>query len=226
MTNPTTWILVTVKGRPELTERCLHALLAHTSGERKIIVVDNGSRDATLDYLYRQFRQGEIHRLICNKVDTVSQWEKSYAICQAAHALRMEHHEYFAWIDNDIVVKNGWLTVAQRVLDELPQVAVASMHNDKYQEGRHETVDRLMVGDVPVRLKNTANGALWVMRREFFDFYGLPPTGLGITKRGTEDWHYCEEMRKRKILFAVVDGYSEHLGYDQSVKKEAMKNGA
>ncbi|KKL74809.1 hypothetical protein LCGC14_2061170 [marine sediment metagenome] len=225
-TNPITWILVTVKGRPQMTERCVAALLDRTPGERRLFVVDNGSRDATLDYLYRKFRNGDVHRLLCNKVDTLPQWEKSYAICQAVHALRMETYDYFAWVDNDVEVKNGWLKVAHLVLCGLPQVAVASMHNDKYQEGRHETASTIEVGGVPVRLKETANGALWVVRREFFDFYGLPPTGLGITSDGTEDWYYCQEMQRRKMMFAVVDGYSEHLGYKRSVKKEALRNGA
>jgi len=222
MAAPITYILVTVRGRPEFTERCVRALLTNSYGDQRLVVVDNGSRDATLDVLYRVFRRGDIHRLICNKVDTIPQWEKSYAICQAVHSLRMDHHDYFAWVDNDVEVKPGWLKVAQIVLNARTDVQVVSMHNDSRQEKFHPTREIIKVDGIDVRMKDTANGAAWVMRKEFFDMYGLPPTGLGITEDGTEDWYYSKVMHERKIPFAVVGGYSEHLGYERSLKKQAL----
>ena len=223
MAPPITWILVTVKGRPELTQRCVEALLSRTEGDRRLFVVDNGSRDATLDFIYRRFREGDVHRLLCNKVGTITQWEKSYAICQAVHALRMEHYDYFAWVDNDMEMKAGWLKVARDVLRARADVAVCSMHNDGTQEKHHPTQEIATVAGHTVRIKETANGAAWVVRREFFDMYGLPPTGMGITREGTEDWHYGRMMRERGIPFAVVEGYGRHMGYGESIKGLAIK---
>ena len=163
---------------------------------------------------------------MCNKVDTTLQWEKSYAICQAVHALRMEHYDYFAWVDNDVEVKAGWLLVAQAILRAMPDAQVASMHNDGTQEKHHPTREIVDVAGQSVRMKDTANGACWVVRREFFDMYGLPPTGLGVTHTGTEDWYYSDVMSSRGIRFAVVEGYSRHLGYKDSMKREAIRGGA
>ena len=104
-----TWVLVTVRGRAALTGKCLAALMRSPSDARRLIVIDNGSRDATLDELYRMFRLGKIYRLICNQVGTMPQWEKCYAIRQAARLATDEPGEMFAWVDNDVVVKDGWL---------------------------------------------------------------------------------------------------------------------
>ncbi len=219
----TTWILITVRGRPELTGKCIASVLSHTPGDRKLIVVDNGSRDKTLDELYQLFRDGKIHRLICNKVDTVPQWEKSYAIAQAVSSIQMEEHDYFAWIDNDVVVKGEWLAAAQLILEQLPEVEICSLHNDRIQEARHKTVRVKKVGPYAARLKLTANGACWVMRKGFFEKRGLPPIGLGINREGTEDWFYSDQLQADgRPRFAVVEGYAEHLGYKKSLKRQVI----
>ncbi len=219
----TAWILITVRGRAALTAQCLDSILRNTPVDRKIIVVDNGSRDETLDDLYKMFRQGKIHRLICNKVGTVPQWEKGYAIRQAARIVEDEPHDFFAWFDNDVTVKPGWFAAAQLVLEHLTNVEVCSLHNDQIQEKHHKTIRTENIGPYHVRMKLTANGAAWVMRSDFFQKYGLPPIGMGINRSGTEDWYYSDKLQHDgRPRFAVVDGFAEHHGYTNSVKRQAI----
>ncbi len=219
----TTWILVTVRGRPELTGKCIDALLQNTPGDWKIIIVDNGSRDETLDELYRLFRDGKIERLVCNKVGTVPQWEKGYAIRQAVRLVEDEPHDLFAWVDNDVVVNPGWLAAAQLVLVTLADIEVCSLHNDNIQEKRHKTIRTERVGPYTVRRKLTANGAAWVMRSGFFAKYGLPPIGMGINREGTEDWFYSDKLQHDgRPRFGIVEGFAEHLGYQCSIKRKAI----
>lgn len=218
----TTWLLVTVRGRLDLTKSTVQHLLHKQPEELKIIVVDNGSRDEALDWLYRVFRSGRIHRLVCNKVGTIPQWEKSYAIRQAHYLLRDEEYDRFGWVDNDIDVQVGWLAAAKAVLGACPDVDVVSMHNDGHQEKHHNTVAERKIGKVNVRFKETANGAFWIMRRNFFDKHGLPPIRLGGGREGAEDWYYSDLLKQRGRLFAVVDGFSKHMGYATSLKKRAL----
>ena len=219
---PFAWILVTVRGRPALTGRCLEALMRLPPEEYRLIVVDNGSRDETLDELYRMFRLGKIYRLICNQVGTMPQWEKCYAIRQAVRIAMDDPGEMFAWIDNDVVVKDGWLDAARSVLAALPEVEVCSLHNDNIQERRHKTLREVQVGQIHVRLKLTANGAAWVMRGDFFAKHGLPPIGLGVNREGTEDWFYSDKLRADgRPRFAVID-YANHIGYQNSLKHQVI----
>ncbi len=219
-----TIILVTVRGRPDLTRNCLRHLIARTPrGERDIVVVDNGSRDETLDMMYSLFRRGDIYRILMNHVDTVPQWQKSYAIHQAVHMLRMETYDYFAWIDNDMEVETGWLDAARTILTARPDIQVCSVHEDAEQLKNHPMIVETDIAGHRVRLKETCNGALWVVRREFFDMYGLPPLGMGITGTGAEDWYYSRMFQERHIPFAVLMGYSVHHGRSKSARKVVMR---
>lgn len=220
---PVTWILVTVRDRMALTRLTLESLARHTPGDARLIVVDNGSREDTLDYLAGELKKGVIHRLVCNRAGTVPQWEKTYAINQAVDLLRTEEFDYFAWIDNDIEVRPGWLEAAQHVLSTCPEFAVCSMHNDELQEEAHKTLREEEVGPHTVRVKASANGALWVVRRSFFGLYGLPPVGLGLSREGAEDWYYIDCLKRKGGLFAVVDGYSVHQGYGDSLRADVHR---
>ena len=212
------WILMTIRERSELTRRSLDALIERTPQGVGIMVVDCGSKGSAPDYPYALLRHMRIHKLICNAVGTIPQWQKSYAIRQAVDALGSEEYQYFAWIDNDVQVMTGWLAAAQKVLVEMPEVDICSVHNDKQQEKLHPTVEVRRLGRITVRLKRSANGAVWVVRRNFFEKWGLPPIGKGITKEGTEDWHYSGMMRRHGKMIAVVDGFSDHIGQNCSMR--------
>ena len=219
-----TIIIVTTCGRPEITRTCLNHLIERTPrAERDIVVVDNGSRDKTLDYIYALLRKGDIYRFLANKCDTVPQWQKSYAIQEAVHLTRMEQFDYFAWIDNDIEVQKGWLTAARDILKARPDVQVCSVHDDEEQDANHPTVVGTKIAGYDVKIRETANGALWVMRRAFFDMHGLPPAGQGIRGEAAEDWYYSGYFKERGVPFIVLPGYSTHHGRKDSAKKAALK---
>jgi len=219
----TSWVLMTVRERSELTRRSLDALLERTSQNVGFIVIDCGSKGSAPDYPYALLRHGRIQKLICNATDTIPQWQKSYAIRQAVDALRAEDYQYFAWIDNDVQVMTGWLQAALKVLTEIPEVDICSVHNDKIQEKLHPTVETRRLGRITVRLKRSANGAVWVVRKDFFKKWALPPIGEGITQKGTEDWHYSNMMRKHGKMIAVVDGFSDHIGQNSSMRERETR---
>ncbi|KKM89240.1 hypothetical protein LCGC14_1250660 [marine sediment metagenome] len=219
----TTWVIMTVREREALTRRSLDALMERTPADVGFMVVDCGSLGSAPDYPYAMLRHGRIHKLICNAADTVPQWQKSYAIRQAVDVLSSESYQYFAWVDNDVQVMTGWLQAAKKVLTEMPEVDVCSVHNDVLQEKLHPTVETRNLGSLSVRLKKTANGALWVVRGVFFKKWGLPPVGKGITQDGTEDWHYSGVMRRHGKMIAVVDGFSDHIGQNCSLRERESR---
>jgi len=116
----------------------------------------------------------------------------------------------------------GWLAAAWKVLTEMP-VDICSMHNDEQQEGLHPTVETRRLGRLSVRLKRSANGALWVVREDFFKKWGLPPVGMGITREGTEDWYYSGVMQRHKMMIAVVGGFSDHIGRNCSLRSRESR---
>lgn len=217
-------LILTVRDRLEFTKKTVDSLLASPRGSFRIWCVDNGSHSDTLAYLRTLRSGGALHWLATNAVGTVPQWEKCWAICQAWRAMGSAagKGDYVGWIDNDIVVKPSWVDVPKAVLS-LPTVDVCSLHNDPFQEGKHKTSKVVPVGNLRVRIKETANGAFWVMRHDFFSKYGLPPVGKGTGMGGVEDWFYSHLLRRAGRKFGVVDGIATHLGYADSMRKRVKK---
>lgn len=230
-----TWLCVTTKERPELTKRTLSSIRDTVNrDECGIIVVDCGSEAPTRELLQEELKLGLIDRLILNRERTVPQWQKCYAIRQALGMLEMEPFDYFGWIDNDLEFRTGWIDAARhtlqiRIIDsEHYAFEVAACHQDERHEKSHPTVERfdIMLSDRRVfclRSKQTANGACWIVRRAFFDRWGLPPVGLGKCELGVEDWFYSRKLQASgRALFGVIDG-CEHLGYDNSQRLRVPK---
>lgn len=219
--NPDTLVLLITKNRLDLTKKCLSALLTSQLGSAAVIAIDNGSTDGTITYL-EKFCPGTIHHLIEN-AGSIPQWQKSYAICQAADFLnRYPSARYFAWIDNDMVVAQDWLVTGKAILEQVPGVVVASLHTDELQEKKHkcEKVVHLQNQEkTEVRLKHSANGAIWVVRRTFFGEFGPPPV-KGMGQWVMEDWHYSKIISMRGKWFAVANK-STHIGYQNSERIRA-----
>jgi len=210
-------IVITLISRDRVgfLQQTVEALKASDLTDAVMVAVDNGSTDGSAEYLHEC---GLFEHIYENPADT-PQWQKNYAIIQGFKYAE-EHHpdfEYFGWIDDDIVVQPSWLRAGITILKKFPTVAVASLHNDGMQERAHPTSKIVKVDDFEVRLKHSANGAVWVFRRDFFDKWGYPPVdGKPVTKCEKDDRVYIRRLRGKKDgLFGVVE-LSKHIGYRRS----------
>lgn len=224
-----TVITLVTKGRLNLLMLTIDALHESDLTDTALYVVDNGSNDGTIDFLKRERERWigwgkEPFTIILND-SRVPQWQKSYAIRQVLRRLPQDHPnwKHFGWLDDDVVLKPKWLLHARTVLARLPEVAVVSMHQDKHQEKRHKTVRTKELGDLEVRLKRTANGACWLMRRGFFNTYGLPPVdGRSVANCSKDDDTYNRRLRG-KAWFGVIN-MAEHIGYQNSRRRLEMRH--
>jgi hypothetical protein len=223
------WLLMTVRDRADLTAGSIDLIRKTAGDDLGLIVVDNGSEQTTRDMLLSEFATGRIQRLLFNP-PYIPQWQKCYAIRQALGLLKEtgEPVEYFGWIDNDLHLNHGWLQLSLKILATRPGIEVVSLCScDPTQEKHHPTVTTEIIDGAEVHLKRTANGAFWIMRWSFFERYGLPPIGLGITDEGTEDWYYLNILKAEKEpRFACPAWMAKHLGYDQSMKRVALRKEA
>lgn len=217
-------LILTVRDRLDFTKKTVDSLRPALPASLRLWCVDNGSGPDTITYLRQLRKDNVIHWLATNAAGTVPQWEKCYAISQAWAAMKgtIAATDYIGWIDNDIVVRSSWTSIPSSVLS-LATVDVCSLHNDPFQEGKHKTRKVVPIDNLRVRIKETANGAFWVMRHDFFQRYGLPPVGKGVGMGGVEDWFYSNLLRRSGRKFGVVDGISTHLGYTNSMRKRVKK---
>lgn len=217
------WVMMTVLDRLDMTKRSLGALV-QCNHHYKIIVIDNGSNMKTLAFLRTLLASKQIDTLIENHQPP--QWQKCWAIKQAYDLLQKLEYEFFAWVDNDVVVTPEWSTVGRRVL-ESAGVHAACFCVDRRQIRFHGEGFPAKYKDIQFTRRQSANGALWVVRKDFFQKFGLPPIGKGINREGTEDWYYTDKLTRMgcKLPFACFDKYAEHIGVRESQKGKVLRSG-
>lgn len=90
-------IIVPVKDNKEITQTCLDSLKQYTKSEHEIIVIDDGSKDDTRDFI----RSYHGVTLIRN--------EQSLGWCKAINqGLEVSRGEYVLFSNNDVVATPGW----------------------------------------------------------------------------------------------------------------------
>src|SRR5574344_1801449 len=117
MNKPEVSILIPNYKTPELTKLCLRSLRKHTALARvRVIVIDNDSGDASLDYL----RQVEWIELAERKTDGESGFEMHARALDFALE-RVDTPEVLVMHTDSIVIRDGWLDYLLAKLNADPQ---------------------------------------------------------------------------------------------------------
>jgi GT2 family glycosyltransferase/Flp pilus assembly protein TadD len=106
-------IIIPLFNRLDFTEKCLEALFRNTpEGSYELIIVDNGSTDATADFLKK-------HERISLVVSNPKNLGFAKACNQGAEAA---HGEYLVFLNNDTEPQPGWLDALVRVIHADPSI--------------------------------------------------------------------------------------------------------
>lgn len=200
---------------------CLDALVdeiaGHGPGEMEAFVVDNGSRDGTVEVLQRyQRRFPDAVKLILLPENMGTTHPRNLA-------LRKASGRFIAVIDSDLQLLPGALDRLAALLEELPDAGMV-VPRLQYPDGRHQkSTDRFPTflskayryfwlrrmekreteeirGNDPVEVEY-AISAMWLFRREILDRVGLLDEHIFYSP---EDVDYCLRIWKSgyKILLA------------------------
>jgi len=177
-------VLFTTFNRLEYTKKTLPVLLKNTPDGR-VIVVDNGSTDETVDYLRSQ--NGNIE-LILKPNNTGISGAMNTFFEMTGDA------DHVAKVDNDTLVPPGWLTDLFRILDlaNLEIVQAAHYFFDRYYKDWDDLLERRPVkrfsrGNV-VYPKNVGGSGIVFKRGIIQD--PLPDEGLNA-------WTYFQHQNKQ-----------------------------
>lgn len=174
MNRPPLSIVVPTRDRPEQLARCLASIRASTSEHDELIVVDSASRDA--DHI-ASIASGARARLIRCGQPGVNR-ARNAGWRAAAHAL-------VAYVDDDVVVDDGWANAIAAAAAAQPQAAFITGRLSALAEGSHRH------GDVAV--KDSTERAT-----------------LDATTRG--DLGHGANLLVRVAALEAVDGWDESLG--------------
>lgn len=100
----------------EHLRRFMPSVVEHTPASVRIIVADNGSTDASLDFIAQTYPNVEIVRL-----------DQNYGFAEGYNrALKAMDAEYYILLNSDIEVTEGWADRLIATLDENPNVAAVA----------------------------------------------------------------------------------------------------
>lgn len=114
-------ICVLAYKRPHLLPRCLESLRTTSDLPYQLIVNLDAGDDANIDYLVREFRNGNISNLIINAGSNRGVG-RSFQNC-----LGVAEGDYIFKVDTDLIFQSYWLSRAVKVLDSNPDVGAVSV---------------------------------------------------------------------------------------------------
>jgi len=135
--------------RDEFTKKCLEYLFERTKTPYRLTVVDNGSKDSTVDYL--------MSLKMKEKIDNLILLDRNYGLEYARNtALRHIHSDYCVFFDNDLLVPDlepDWLAQELKLIKDNPEFGCVALRpqvlvgadNNKFQTDK-EIVENNHVG--------------------------------------------------------------------------------
>lgn len=197
------WVAVINFQRAHLLKTTLMTLKQHEPNI-KILVIDNGSDQQTTTALHQLFQEKKIDKLILNHHADIQQWQKSFSMHQAVNLLRSESVNSISFIDNDIEVTQPWLKAANKILRNNSDIAIVNLMRNTHEDKIHPPIASLNQHPEAV-IKQSFNGAFFLVKLEFFKEYGLPPINEGISNASVEDWFYSRMIKQDNKVSACLN---------------------
>ena len=182
-------------------EKCLGSVKENTTYyDYEVIVVDNGSKDGSVELLEKLKKQGLINVLIKNSENKGFAYANNQGFAKAKG-------QYYFMLNNDTLVTKNWLTNAVNVLESDSKIAAVGS-----KLIQHEDYDSKKYGIGPDVEKQTTCGAAMLMRKDVIDKIGVLDAENFSPIYGEEtDWCY----RARSAGFKIMETNSSrivHLG--------------
>lgn len=211
------WAVVISYNRPDLL-RTTVTTIKKNEPNIKLLLIDNGSKSDTIQEIMKLKNEGLISKLILNRHEEVPQWQKSFAISQALKLLTLESVDTITFADDDIQVLNPWLQDSKELYQEYSDVKLICLMHDEMQNATHTTEEIRRYKTEDVLIKNSFNGAFFLLRRQEMQELGYPPINEGISDASVEDWYYTRQLQTRNWKVATINRCL-HLGYNTSIRE-------
>lgn len=219
------WALIISFNRGDLIKNLISDIKKYEK-EVKVLVIDNGSKPATIQILTDLKINGFIDLLILNTNSLTPQWQKSYAIYQGIELLKMREIDTLTIFDDDINLQANWLKLAKEILNSFKDIKIVNFMDDEEQEKNHKTKETRGLDNngnkVNFKVKETFNGAFFCLEFRTLLQLGYPPIAEGISDSSVEDWYYSRILKANNWLIAAFE-HSKHLGYNDFKREELEK---
>lgn len=214
-------ILLTVRNRLAMTEKCIEALKRHSSIPHQIYVYDNSTTyllEEHFDFFSSLFKKGAIAQVTFTSDATTF---NAFSKAVASNMFGLQHEQdpqkdncsFLLFLDNDIIVTPGWdekLRISWKFVNK------SNLHNIKVVgqlpggiKDRKEEVD---IGEMKGRLGRLGGSALWSVRPNFFREVGFLPIKNLVGLHKQHDQMYWRLLEKCSGGKPYIMGINQKLG--------------
>ena len=188
-----TSLMLTTYNRLPLTQRMFESLFKHTDSPFRLIIIDNGSTDGTVEWL----KSMPQNQPLCQSYDFQFNDKNLGIACGRNQAMMLAdkyNDKWLSTLDNDIEFVPNWLSKCLDVLSANPKFAIGlNMEGIKYP--------KMKVNGKEVQFKRSGNlgTACTVFSRKLHETIGFFNTEFGLY--GEEDADFF--MRARVIGYQM-----------------------
>lgn len=203
MNNKICSIVLIVYGRLDTTKITFESLIKCTRYPYELIVIENRSTDDVREYLLDN--QDKIDHLILNR--------RNIGKVNANNiGWRLARGRYIATVENDICLKENWLTRCIDLLDRIPELGLICPTNherDRLERGKtkeYDCITKMINGrkiDIP---NNRVVPGTVVARREVIEKVGLHKNGDTLYTHSCPE--YSRRMQSNGFLVAYHPDFS------------------
>lgn len=183
----TTSLMLVTYNRLPLTQRMLESLFKNTDSPFRLIIVDNGSTDGTVEWLKSMPQQNSL----CQSYDFHFNEKNLGIACGRNRAMKIAdkyNDEWLSTLDNDIDLIPNWLSKCLDVLSTNPKFAIGLN-----MEGIDYPIMTLNGKSVQFKKKGNLGTACTVFSRKLHETIGFFNTEFGLY--GEEDADYFIRSR-------------------------------
>ena len=219
---PDTAILVSNFNRRDFLKNTLDSLYKTIPKGTTVLVVDDASTDNPREIL-KDYPDLIFHQFEENKgLRAVVSWGIDFL-------LKLPMIKYICYMENDVLLKEGWLEACKRVWELEPKIGFVSCHNSPEHpcpEEMRETWTKEYINPEipkPIILKPTERSTHLFSSVERWKKFGKIPTERPVEQGGSQiDWWLMghptkyeqseHSLRKENEWVAVIPGYCYHVG--------------
>lgn len=201
-------IMIVTYNRLELTKQTLDNLFQNTDYPFNIIIIDNDSKDGTIEYLY-EFLAARLAENGYLKGFKIQRNETNVGIAVGRNQALLLTESTDSWLstlDNDVLVPKGWLTEAIDIITKNPKFGMIGVN----MENVNYPIVNLNGKEFQVKPQGNLGTACTVFNKSFHKMLGFFNTSYG--KYGLEDSDFGFRARVIGYQLGYIKENGKHLG--------------
>jgi GT2 family glycosyltransferase len=212
----TTSIIILTWNRLELTQRTLKSVFANTTVPFRLIVVDNGSSDGSIEWL----REMPQDHPLCQSYDFIFNDRNMGVAGGRNQGMKLSNEKYnddwVAILDNDVEVPAGWLAEAQDIMSANSQLFIGVN-----AEGVKYPLIKRCGKEFQFKERGNAGGACLIIPKKLFGDIGY--FTIEYRLYGEEDSDYSWRARCKGWEIGYIKDMAIHIGEGEADTGEYRK---